>query len=67
MCIRDRLDTSFDKFHALSLKALRRIVPHMEQGLLYDKAVAAIPEYGHHSQLQKPEEGKHKYLSLIHI
>jgi hypothetical protein len=25
------LDISFDKFHALSLKALRRIVPHMEK------------------------------------
>ena len=56
------LDISFDKFHALSLKTLRRIVPHMEKGLRYDEAVAAIPEYGHHSQLQKPEGGKQKYL-----
>ena len=55
------LDISFDKFHALSLKALRRIVPHMEQGLRYDEAVAAIPEYGHHSQL-----GKHKYLPPLY-
>lgn len=47
------LEISFDKFHALSLKALRRIVPHMEKGLRYDEAVAAIPEYGHHSKLQK--------------
>lgn len=44
------LTLRFDKFHALSLKALRQIVPHMERGLRYDEAVAAIPEYGHHSQ-----------------
>lgn len=29
---------SFSKFHALSLKALYRIVPHMEAGLRYDEA-----------------------------
>ena len=34
-------EVSFDKFHALSLKALRRIVPLMEKGLRYDEAVAA--------------------------
>jgi len=45
------LTIRFDKFHALSLKALRRIVPLMETGLRYDEAVKAIPEYGHHSQL----------------
>ena len=52
----------FDKFHALSIKALRKIVPYMESGLRYDEAVAAIPEYGHHSQLHKVGEGLHKYL-----
>ena len=56
------LDIRFDKFHALSLKALRRIVPLMETGLRYDEAVAAIPDYGHHSQLHKVGEGEHKYL-----
>ena len=56
------LDIRFDKFHALSLKALRRIVPLMEQGQRYDEAVAHIPEYGHHSQLHKVGEGEHKYL-----
>ncbi len=60
------LDISFDKFHALSLKALRRIVPHMEKGLRYDEAVAAIPEYGHHSQLQKPKDSKQKYLPPLY-
>jgi CRISPR-associated endonuclease Csn1 len=53
---------SFDKFSALSLKALRRIVPLMEQGLRYDEAVARIPEYGHHSQIVKPDAAKHLYL-----
>ena len=60
------LDISFDKFHALSLKALRRIVPHMENGLRYDEAVAAIPEYGHHSQLQKPDDNKQKFLPPLY-
>ena len=56
------LSIRFDKFHALSLKALRQIVPHMERGLRYDEAVANIPEYGHHSQRKPPEEGKALYL-----
>ena len=60
------LDLSFDKFHALSLKALRRIVPLMEKGLRYDEAVAAIPEYGHHSQLKALEEGKQRYLPPLY-
>lgn len=60
------LDLSFDKFHALSLKALRRIVPLMESGLRYDEAVAAIPEYGHHSQLKKEEENKQKHLPPLY-
>ena len=60
------LDIRFDKFHALSLKALRRIVPLMETGLRYDEAVAAIPEYGHHSQLHKVGEGEHKYLPPLY-
>lgn len=56
------LDIRFSKFHALSLKALRRIVPLMEQGQRHDEAVANIPEYGHHSQLHKVGEGKEEYL-----
>jgi CRISPR-associated endonuclease Csn1 len=52
----------FDKFHALSLKALRRIVPLMETGLRYDEAVKAIPEYGHHSQLFVGGAGGQRYL-----
>lgn len=56
------LAVSFDKFHALSLKALRLIVPKMEEGFRYDEAVKAIPEYGHHSQLHVAGAGEHKYL-----
>lgn len=56
------LGIRFDKFHALSLKALRRIVPYMERGLRYDEAVALIPEYGHHSQRVVLGTGSHKYL-----
>lgn len=56
------LTIRFDKFHALSLKALQKIVPKMERGLRYDEAVYQIPEYGHHSQLTKPDVGKHLYL-----
>lgn len=59
-------EISFDKFHALSLKALRQIVPLMEQGKRYDEAVAAIPEYGHHSQLQSLENGKQKFLPPLY-
>ncbi|MDZ7651819.1 MAG: hypothetical protein U5L03_04305 [Burkholderiaceae bacterium] len=43
------LEIRFDKFHALSLKALRNIVPHMEAGLRYDEACAQAGY--HHSQL----------------
>lgn len=56
------LDMRFDKFSNLSLKALRQIVPLMEQGQRYDEAVANIPEYGHHSQLHEVGAGEHKYL-----
>lgn len=54
------LDVRFDKFHALSLKALRRIVPQMEGGLRYDEACERAGY--HHSQLHKVGDGEHKYL-----
>lgn len=50
----------FDKFSALSLKALRKIVPHMETGQRYDEACEAAGY--HHSQLFKLGEGKELYL-----
>lgn len=54
------LDLRFDKFHALSLKALRRIVPYMEQGLRYDEACAKAGY--HHSQPPRSVAGGHRYL-----
>ncbi|GAB1394937.1 type II CRISPR RNA-guided endonuclease Cas9 [Rhodocyclaceae bacterium] len=53
-------EISFDKFHALSLKALRKIVPHMETGLRYDEACQSAGY--HHSQLHEAGTGEHKYL-----
>lgn len=58
-------EITFEKFHALSLKALRKIVPLMETGLRYDEAVAAIPEYGHHSQIGQTDE-KQLYLPPLY-
>lgn len=54
------LDIRFDKFHALSLRALRKIVPHMESGLRYDEACEKAGY--HHSQLFKIGAGESKYL-----
>ncbi len=58
------LDIRFDKFHALSLKALRKIVPHMEAGFRYDEACEKAGY--HHSQLHKVGEGEHKYLPPLY-
>lgn len=58
------LEIRFDKFHALSLKALRAIVPHMEKGLRYDQA--CVEAGYHHSQLHKVGEGEHKYLPPLY-
>ena len=54
------LDIRFDKFHALSLKALRKIVPHMETGLRYDEA--CLRAGYHHSQLHAAGQGECQYL-----
>ena len=58
------LNIRFDKFHALSLKALRAIVPPMEKGLRYDEA--CLEAGYHHSQLHKVGEGEHKYLPPLY-
>lgn len=58
------LDIRFDKFHALSLKALRNIVPLMESGLRYDEA--CLKAGYHHSQLFKPGDGKLLYLPPLY-
>ena len=54
------LDLRFDKFSNLSLKALYKILPHMEAGLRYDEACEKAGY--HHSQLHKVGEGEHTYL-----
>lgn len=48
------LNISFDKFVQISLKALRKIVPLMEQGKRYDEACAEI--YGVHYGKKNTEE-----------
>lgn len=50
----------FDKFSALSLKALRKIVPQMEAGMRYDEACESAGY--HHSQLFRLGEGEERYL-----
>ncbi|BBO21220.1 MAG: CRISPR-associated endonuclease Cas9 [Rhodocyclaceae bacterium] len=58
------LDIRFDKFHALSLKALRKIVPHMETGLRYDEACEKAGY--HHSQLHEAGKGDQQYLPPLY-
>lgn len=57
-------EVSFDKFHNLSLKALRKIVPHMEKGLRYDEACQAVGY--HHGQPRREETSKQKYLPPLY-
>ncbi len=54
------LNIRFDKFHALSLKALRAIVPPMEKGLRYDEA--CVEAGYHHSQLFSSTDDTELYL-----
>ena len=54
------LDVSFDKFVSLSLVALRKILPFMEQGQRYDEAVISAG-YQHHSHLNQ-DVVKTRYL-----
>ncbi|HUM99601.1 MAG TPA: type II CRISPR RNA-guided endonuclease Cas9 [Halothiobacillus sp.] len=46
------LHVSFSDFVRLSLKALRKIIPHMNAGMRYDEAVLAAG-YAHHSDLNQ--------------
>lgn len=56
------LTISFSGFHALSLKALSKIVPYMETGMRYDEACV---EAGYHHSLPDLEDktAKAKYLA----
>jgi len=56
------LEESFDKFIRLSIKALHKILPHMEAGLRYDEAVQAAG-YAHHSQIYT--DSKTRYIPKI--
>ncbi len=58
------LDIRFDRFHALSLKALRAIVPHMERGMRYDEACAAA-QY-HHSVPAPSALGRRRRLPPLY-
>ena len=58
------LTVRFDKFSNLSLKALYKILPHMEAGLRYDEACAKAGY--HHSQLHEVGAGEHKYLPPLY-
>ncbi|MEW5839095.1 MAG: type II CRISPR RNA-guided endonuclease Cas9 [Pseudomonadota bacterium] len=51
------LTVSFSDFIRLSIKALRKIIPHMEAGQRYDEAVLSAG-YAHHSQLHTEEDKK---------
>lgn len=58
------LDIRFDKFHALSLKALRKIVPFMEHGQRYDEACVSAGY--HHSQLFAADGDKELFLPPLY-
>lgn len=58
------LSIRFDKFHALSLKALRAIVPFMEEGSRYDEACAKAGY--HHGLPHRVGEGEHRYLPPLY-
>lgn len=58
------LGVRFDKFHALSLKALTKIVPHMLRGLRYDEACAEA-NY-HHSQPRETRKGQSRFLPPLY-
>jgi CRISPR-associated endonuclease Csn1 len=56
------LELTFSEFIRLSLKALHKILPHMEAGIRYDEAVQAAG-YAHHSRL--PTSDKSHYIPRL--
>jgi CRISPR-associated endonuclease Csn1 len=58
------LTIRFDKFHALSLKALLKIIPPMQRGLRYDEA--CVEAGYHHSQLHKVGKGEERLLPPLY-
>lgn len=57
-------EISYKEFHALSLKALYKILPFMQSGQRYDQACEAAGY--HHSQLHQAGEGTCKYLPSLY-
>jgi CRISPR-associated endonuclease Csn1 len=58
------LEVRFSKFHSLSLKALRRIVPYMEVGLRYDEACEKA--HYRHSQPADTNQARLQYLPPLY-
>lgn len=58
------LTIRFEQFSNLSLKALYKILPYMEQGQRYDEA-CLVAGY-HHSQLHVVGAGEHQYLPAFY-
>jgi CRISPR-associated endonuclease Csn1 len=58
------LTIRFDKFHALSLKALLKIIPPMQRGLRYDEA--CVEAGYHHSQIHKVGKGEERLLPPLY-
>jgi CRISPR-associated endonuclease Csn1 len=58
------LTIRFDKFHALSLKALLKIILPMQRGLRYDEACEKAGY--HHSQLHKVGKGEERLLPPLY-
>jgi CRISPR-associated endonuclease Csn1 len=59
------LDIRFDKFHALSLKALRKIVPQMQNGMRYDEA-CKVAGYDHSQPSKVEVNNREKYLPPLY-
>lgn len=57
-------EISFKEFHALSLKALYKIVPLMQMGFRYDQACESAGY--HHGQQHQVGEGENKYLPSLY-
>lgn len=57
-------EVSFDKFHNLSIKALRKILPAMEIGRRYDEACQDAGY--HHSHFEVQPEQKGRYLPAFY-
>jgi len=53
------LGVSFDQFIQLSIRAIGKLIPHLEAGLRYDEAAAAA---GYHHSVRQNEEARSRFL-----